>query len=185
MKMNLQWAQLHSGKSTQILATKQNLEFCQHNWFMEIKLFLNKSNAKILIKNAWTPTKHRKNDFILMDMLENYTRDKKLQNIINNWRMYYNVLNLSDITNYAGDTILPQFIYKKFVMTYKSQTRIRWPIQEHPGLHTFNIWCNFIRSITSCNTNGTIKEKLGDWLVHPMSVQKIRTWINDYSVHKK
>jgi hypothetical protein len=117
-QMNLQWAQIHTGKSTQLLATNKHLDYMQSNWFLEIKLFLNKINAKIKIQNAWTPTKHRVNDIIIMDADELYNHDTKAQKIINNWRMYYNVNNLSDITNYAGDTILPKYINKKYIRLF-------------------------------------------------------------------
>jgi hypothetical protein len=97
--------------------------------------------------------------------------------------MYFNVQNLSNITNYAGDAVLPKFLNKKFVKTYSSHSRIRWPIQEHPGLRAYNIWCNFIQGISGCNTNSSKKVKLGEWSVHPMSVQKVSTWINDSHTH--
>jgi hypothetical protein len=54
---DLQWVQIHRGKSTPILCDERPIKYVEDNWFLGIKQFLNEVNGKIAIEKIWTPKK--------------------------------------------------------------------------------------------------------------------------------
>jgi hypothetical protein len=70
MKTILNWVQIHSGREIPILQNGENINYVQDNWYKEIKKFLNRCNATLIIKSAWRPRKLRENDVIIMDHYE-------------------------------------------------------------------------------------------------------------------
>jgi hypothetical protein len=111
--MNINWLQLHSGRSKPILECKDSINYVQDNWFMEIKKFLNTCNATIKINSLWVTTLSQHNDQFIMDASGLDTSNKNTCVIINNWRLYFQVNTISDITNHSGRQILSVFLEKK------------------------------------------------------------------------
>jgi hypothetical protein len=113
MKTILNWVQIHSGQEVPILESKRDVQYIQDNWYTEVKKFLNRCNATIEIKSAWRPRKLQENDVIIMDHPEliNITKQNKI--CLNNWRLFFQVNSIAEMTNYFGDCIMEEFINKK------------------------------------------------------------------------
>lgn len=65
--------------------------------------------GKIKVKQAWTPQLSRDNDFMLMDSIHGMDYGLSDRKLINNWRLHFQVLSLSDITTAAGDRIADKY----------------------------------------------------------------------------
>jgi hypothetical protein len=62
--------------------------------------------------------------------------DKKT---FNNWRMYFQVCSLSQMTNHSGKN-LNTWLYKRTeVINFVPNFNINWPIQQRPAMTTFRI----------------------------------------------
>jgi hypothetical protein len=153
------------------------LTYIPDNWILSIKTFLNKFNAKIEINDIWTPKLLRQHDKILMDKVEKLEITPMKKQIINNWRLYFQVLTISDLTNCKGDIIRQEFIEKRRAINYEQKkSKLRWPIQQAPSEKTFHIWIATIRNICNCNQNNELRPKLGNWKVNPIEYINHKYW---------
>jgi hypothetical protein len=148
MIINLNWLQLHAGISTPILESREILDYTPESWFLEIRRFLMKSNTTLVINKLWQPKILRKNDEMILQQIMGYTDNKKARQIINNWRIYFQVNSISEITNITGDKIQKKFWQKNEVKRYRSNSKLRWPLQNHPNLCNYKFWTNYITNIT-------------------------------------
>jgi hypothetical protein len=180
MKLNINWIQLNAGKSTPIFESTETIDYVQENWFNEIKRFLNKCNAKIIVKHIWKPILMRERDEVIMDNIMKYTESTKIRKIINNWRLYFQVNVISEMINYSGEKILKDFLVKSEPKKYVSQSRLRWPIQIMPNINTFKYWNSYIRNIIECDKYGKLYKPLGVWYDNRIinKVIKIKCWIH-------
>jgi hypothetical protein len=137
---NISWLQLHTGISSPILESNLHVDYIQDTWFKEIKIFLNSCGASIKINNIWIPTISRFNDRFIMEELMLDGQSKCTRITINNWRMYFNVNTVSDITNYLGKQIRPVFLLKREIKGYRSESKMQWPMQQMPNIDSFCIW---------------------------------------------
>jgi hypothetical protein len=55
MVTNLNWVQMHAGVKTPVLEYNKKLDYVENNWFDEIRIFLYKCQAKVIVKSAWVP----------------------------------------------------------------------------------------------------------------------------------
>jgi hypothetical protein len=163
---------MHTGKSTRVLEDYSKLNYIEDNWFMGIKKFMNKFNSHLEIKSIWKSTIYRKNDKNLMDTVDALSITKTKKQVFNNWRLYFNVINLSDIANAVGDTIIKEVLIKKEVANYIHRSTYRWPKQDRPHMSTFSIWKSILRYVFGVSSSGTLQQKLGEWKQHP--VEKIK-----------
>jgi hypothetical protein len=166
MKLNINWVQLHCGIGVPIFESKDDLSYIMKNWFTVIQDFLLQINAELNIQGVWVPKKIRHNDRILMDEISRLEVTPQRKEIINNWRLYFGVNSLSQITNYKGDKLLDRYIQKCTVAKQETVkvTPIKWPIQQMPCIKTLPIWRKAIESITGCDKDGNlIRGKLGNW----------------------
>jgi hypothetical protein len=86
------------------------------------KGFLNTVNASINIRGIWIPRKRRVQDLILMDEIEKHDMTKQETRIINNWRILYQVLTVSDLTNQQG-THIRKRIFRQIIKSTKTWTQ--------------------------------------------------------------
>jgi hypothetical protein len=186
MKMNINWIQMHSGIQQPFLETTNPLEYLQQNWFVEIRKFLVTSKATIKIKNLWIPTLLWTNDSMIMQQKILQKDTKRNQKIINNWRLYFKVLYKSEIINYSGDCVKPEFMRRDHTKEYTPASKLRWPIQEKPEQNRYRTWLNYIKEITGCDNNGRIcnkNQRLGTWSMDLEKTHKIHSWIHDTTHH--
>jgi hypothetical protein len=174
-KIILNWVQVHSGLSTPILENRTDIDYIQHNWYSPIREFLKVINGKISVRNTWTPIKKRKHDFVLMDKVAMLQIPNWTKRLFNNWRLFFQVESLSDITTLDGENIDGRYSNKKFVKEYTSTSKTRWPNQQHPNVKFYSTWWKIIKTIVDCDSKGRLRVPLGLWEVVP-------TLYNEYNV---
>jgi hypothetical protein len=183
MITNINWIQMHAGVGTPILKHTNNIDYIQDNWFDKVRKFMVKNNTAITIQSTWTPKLLREEDFFIMDKIGDVQVSPAQRKIINNWRLYYQITSIAEITNNCGDQIMPEYFNKNQVRLHKSTSVLRWPIQKMPSLCTFRVWINYITDITNCNKQGYIQNSLGRWIIRPEEVFIPTTWIHKYEQH--
>jgi hypothetical protein len=183
MITNLNWIQMHAGIGTPILKYTKNLDYIQANWFDEVRKFMVKNNTTITITLAWTPTLVREGDFFIMEKIEETQSTLAQRKIINNWRLFFQVTSIAEITNNCGDQIKAEYIQKNKVRLHSTSSVLRWPIQKMPLLCTFRVWVNYISEITNCNKQGYLQHSLGNWNIRPEEVYITSNWIHKYEQH--
>jgi hypothetical protein len=102
-----------------------------------------------------------------MDSVNQLDMTPGKREIFNNWRLYFGVHTLSQITNYEGDKILDRYIKKSVVQVNNVQkvTHMKWPTQVRPSMKTFTIWRSVIINISECDYNGNLyNNKMGNWI---------------------
>jgi hypothetical protein len=109
-----------------------------------MRQFLVEINAYLEIKNLWLPKLQRKNDQFLMTFF--WKAKETTAEILNNWRIYYKVILLSDICFGTGKGIQPLFLeYNHSTVVRQSSSSLNWPIQEKPDERIFKIWKRFLK----------------------------------------
>lgn len=184
--INLQWIQLHAGISTPFMESKAKIPYIK-NWFSGLREFLIKIQGSLIIKDIVVPQLERRDDRIIMEDVPSLSTELSANQLqyINNWRLYFQVQTLSDLTNAKGDRILP--IYLK----YPSHSDIRqartdrtskfvWPYQLPPlSKATFKLWVNTLRVCFMSNTGSNLRKRLGAWITTANSSQSIwQSYIN-------
>jgi ribonuclease HI len=164
MTVVLNWLQLNTGTSIPILESNLRLEYIPMNWFLSVKEFINKIGATIKIPNLWTPSLFRKNDIILMDVVDGLDITTTKKRVFNNFRLFYRINNLSELTNSQGTHIEKRFLTKYGLDSYKPTSTQNWPNQKAPDKKYFTIWINILRAITGIDSTGKLKKPLGAWI---------------------
>jgi hypothetical protein len=166
MRIVLIWLQLHAGSSIPILESKQLLEYIPNNWFMSVKTFIYKIDATISIKNLWTPQIFRSKDVIIMDIVDQMEVSTTIKRIFNNWRIFFRINVLSELTNAQGTHISGKFLSKYCVADYIPTSTLQWPNQKSPHLKYFTVWINILRQIFGIDNRGKLptRMRLGRWL---------------------
>jgi hypothetical protein len=96
----------------------------------------------------------REQDIILMDIVDSMNISVTKKRIFNNFRIYFQVNTLSELTNSQGTHIKPQFLSKYCTATYKPTSVLKWPNQKCPDNKYFTIWINIICAITGIDNKG-------------------------------
>jgi hypothetical protein len=138
-------------------------------------------NSEIKITSLWYPKILRENNKILMTEIMEFTNSKKQRRTINNWRIYFQVNLLSEITSLTGDCVCARFIKKNLARSYSYTSKLKWPIQQMASLETYKIWLNYIRYVSGCTRSGKLNTSLGQWF----SIKVVNKVINvKYWVHQ-
>jgi hypothetical protein len=99
--------------------------------------------ATIEIKDLWLPKTQCENDQFLMTAFASMKASKPEMIMLNNWRLYYKVLLLSEICFALGQGIHPHYL--KYVdHPRKSSTKLNWPIQGKPDEASLKIWKKYL-----------------------------------------
>jgi ribonuclease HI len=166
LKINLNWTQVLAGTSAPLLESQYNFDYIQQNWFTQLLDFSIQLNATIKIKTCWQPTLQRENDFIIMDKIIQLDITKTMKQIFNNWRIYYQVDSISDVSNIKGNRIEEKFLTIAGASSYISNSVRKWPNQQIPSLQTFPLWAKLLQEISDSSADGNISN-LGSWVVDP------------------
>jgi hypothetical protein len=164
--INLSYLQMLIGKSIPYLESTKTVSYIQKNWFSELHLFLISHELTIKIKDIWLPSLQRVGDKVLMDSVDLQPMDRV--QVINNWRIYFKVNTLSELTDPEGRRISD--IYLKYpsdesVPLHPDRTtKLAWPRQGKPSQRSFCYWRSFITNIANCDSLGRLQKPLGPWL---------------------
>jgi hypothetical protein len=155
----LEIVQLESGIGKPILEDTRSLDFIEWGWIPQIREFLQHIDAKIMGATLMPPT-YRKHDQYIMDseILNKLTYKERM--LIHRCRLFLQVEVLSDISDAAGEQILPEWLGPDSVKPSKSTKN--WPKQNNPGKEAWKIWKNFIAR-SFLNEAGKLRKALGNW----------------------
>jgi hypothetical protein len=105
----LEIIQLESGIGKPILEDTRSLDFIKWGWIPQIREFLQHIDAKITGATKTPPT-YRKHDQYIMDSEILSTMTYKEQMLTHRCRLFLQVELLSDISDAAGERILPEWL---------------------------------------------------------------------------
>jgi hypothetical protein len=176
--VDLNWQQLHCGATQMFFEGGKDFNYVKDNWFMTIQEFINKVNMKIFIKGLWKPKLYRVHDIILMDVIRLLPMSKCDKTTTNNWRMYFQVTNLSNLTNHSGSRLQPWFYRRRDVASFVPNSKINWPIQKMPSMSTFRVWVNALHRIFQFADTGELTQHLGAWIANPLDIMKIASLVH-------
>jgi hypothetical protein len=176
--INMNWTQMLTGLSTPILKENTNINYVTSNWFIGLCEFMRYISATIHILDCWTPIIKRQNDFVIMEKVQDLDIPPIKQQIFNNWRLYFQIDSLSDITNANGEKIQEVFLTRQMAKNYISTSRLKWPKQQMPSISTFSTWVNIIRQISNTTNTNYLQTKLGAWIVPLTNYRSYKYLIN-------
>ena len=141
LMININTIQLISGSLLPILENNCNLNYLDDNWIMHLRTLIFEINALVKIENIWRPKIQRENDVCLMNMFRSKTNLTLRQlTLVNYWRIYYQVIMLSDICE-PGDEQKIQTVFTKEIYDHDlklHQSNIHWPNQQKPVKKVLN-----------------------------------------------
>jgi hypothetical protein len=109
MVTNLNWLQLISGQQESVLNTRNTLAYISKTWFHPINEYLNIIGGSITIDDTWRSQLLRKADIIIMEEVLKQDPSIEKYRLFNNWRLYFQINNLSEMTTMDGTSIRPEF----------------------------------------------------------------------------
>ena len=167
--ININWLQLVSGREQQLFQSYGSISYVRQNWLLHLKGYMEECSLTMKSKHFWVPKLRRQNDVILMDVAIQYTANVYQLKIINNWRIYFQALTLSDICDGHGNAVLQAYREYKVVNNHTQYrtSKLLWPKQGKPNQKTFTIWKKFLQNILGIQQNGMLKNKLGQWFEKP------------------
>jgi hypothetical protein len=100
--------------------------------------------------------------------------------VINNWRVYFKIILISDLVNAEGnkvDSIYLQFPRQDQAPQHPNRiSNLQWPNQGKPSERSFTYWKTYVCSVVNCDPQGNLRKKLGRWNVCP--TKSINTWLH-------
>jgi hypothetical protein len=142
MTINLGYLNLLSDKSIPYLESKTPIKYIQKNWFSGIHTFIIENEISINVSESWTPTIEREQDAPLIDSASG--DDCSRLTVINNWRIYFRIVLISDLLNAEGtkvESIYLQYPRSDCLPCHPSRTSLlHWPSQGKPSERSFTYW---------------------------------------------
>jgi hypothetical protein len=139
IKINLSLLQLIVGTSTPYLELEEKITYIQQTWFSGLHEFLTYQQAKIKIKDIWHPRPVRMRDKVLMDDFLGVSADRV--QVINNWRLYFQVNTISDMTDPDGKYICQKYLKyptdSDIQFNPSRRSLLNWPTQGKPSQRSF------------------------------------------------
>ena len=163
--ININWLKLIVGRSTQIIADKYKPSYVTDNWLLNAQLYMQECHISIRSAQFWQPSMARRNDKFIMEAASVGTYNMKELRIINNWRIYFNAIRLSDLTDGSGKIIMLPYRRYEYTEKWKKirQSIWRWPKQGQPGPDSFKLWLKFLNTEFRMQGNGMITNKVEHW----------------------
>jgi hypothetical protein len=162
--INSNWLQLISGRSLQFFSDPHPLMYIKANWLLHLKHYMNTTHLTFHANKFWVPRSSRRNDKNLMDHACIHSENKNVLQIINRWRLYYQVLRLSDICDASGSYVLDEYrVYNPPTQTPKRTSTINWPRQPQPPKSSFKVWRRYLQQTFGMQIGGALRDKLDVW----------------------
>jgi hypothetical protein len=158
MRRIINFTQMLAGTYTPLLECHKDITHIKNNWFMTIRDFIMKIETTIKLKYIWKPKLIRRYEYSLMDKILTKQLTPRELTTANNWRVYFRVNTIAQISNNAGNKILPEYFERSKVHLHKSKATVKWPNQQRPHLDTFRIWKKVLIMITNCSPTGGISD---------------------------
>lgn len=159
-EIQLSWWQLFAGISPPLLMNKKYIPYLPIGWLTHLHKQLVDTNIQVARWGGWTPTKQRKDDQVIMDIVLQQTPDWTWEGI-NRCRLFLNATTITDITNIEGNYIPTKVREVQYKLR---ENGIKFPHQQRPTKEDIRHWGYFIQSISA---NGKLHLPLGDWVRDP------------------
>ena len=143
---------------------KQVLQFCSHNWLLNVWDFVLSIGGRIHLERAWALEAQQVNDVFLMDQFTSHTPHftPKTLKRLNACQIFLQVLTLADITDGSGSHILKCSLQGTRQIDRRSS--YRWPQQVCPSPAEWNIWRKSLSLLFCCTcTSNKLRKPLGRW----------------------
>jgi hypothetical protein len=102
---NINHIQLHTGIGEHVFMSQKDISYIPMNWLLHIRHFLLETKATLDIQYLWLPKIQCQNDQFIMEEFIAMTASAAELVILNNWRIYYKVLLLSELCFSSGQGI--------------------------------------------------------------------------------
>jgi hypothetical protein len=144
--IKINYNQLLSCIGEPIFQSKEDISYIPTNWLLHLRQFIIEINASLEIRNIWLPKSQRANDQFLMTAFRKMKATRAELIILNNWRIYYKVILLSEICFASGKGIQLCFLeYNHSPITRQSSSNVNWPIQGKQDERSSKVWKRFIK----------------------------------------
>jgi len=134
----------------------------EKTWLTSTWKFMHITNLQVQITRIPLPTPQRENDVFLMTEFVYLGFKKRDLELINQCRIFHQVLTLADITDADGTTMDPVYNSKQRHPDRKSP--LQWPNQGRPSQQAWRQWKIALHSLTS---KGKKQQTLGSWTTRP------------------
>ena len=175
MRIAVSWLQYFLGTSKSFLTdTTTKLPHLQSDWYGALRRYLAACGSYFELDNDFVPPLQREHDAYLMEIAMASGKFTKAELVIlNQCRIYLQVVTVSDICNAAGTKILPSFLKGKL---HSNQSKANWHPFRHPrpSSRCWEKWTRLMRLIYPHSNTRALRQRLGKWLHHPSSLR--RTW---------
>ena len=157
--------QLRIGSGTLFL----NLPFSKYEgwvektWLTSIWKFLFISKLRVRVPTSIRlPSKQRDNDSFIMSEFIYYGYKKGDLELLNQCRLFHQVITVSDIAQADGISIDPAYLERNKYLDRVSP--LQWPAQGVPSSKAWTLWR---RALLYLQSRGKLKQPLGEWLTRP------------------
>lgn len=151
-----------SGSSFFSILFSKYKKWLNHNRLTSLWEFTDKIQLQLTIKREWIPTLPRERDIFLMDYFVRQQYKSSDLKLLNQCRLYLQVLSLTDICSADGANIVTPICNGLKLVDRRST--LHWPEQERPSKVAWNLW----RVATEHLAGDSIHRwPLGNWLHTP------------------
>ncbi len=162
--ISLSHLQIYTGSATPVLslAFAPYAKWIDSSWLTSVWKYTSQLKIGIDIEDQWTPIVCRLHDALIMDVVLQFNFSPKSLLQINLYRLYLQVLTISDIVSADGITRLPTTA--KGEQAPHRVSSLYWPQQQRPPAAAWAQWNLFLSHIS---TRGQLHQCLGDWVAQP------------------
>lgn len=187
MVINSNWLQLHAGLLESIFINTVPLPYLKQNWLLHMREFLWHTKSHICVPELWVPKLRRRNDCTLMEKFSSLSIGTDVLRIVNNWRLHFRVILLSDIVTADGLRIQARYWHPgrhNYDLSTESTSTINWPIQHRPDVSQYGKWIRCIKAAFRIDESSgllPVHLQLGDWTCHHADHQA--SWLHYFDHH--
>jgi hypothetical protein len=162
---------LVTGTTTSPLQDFRPHLFIDAPWLDTLRKFLKSTNSQITTPKLRCPSLKRTNDQPIMRVASVLDFSDSQLNQVNQCRCWLQVTTLAEITDIDGRELLNCALHgisddnNLPTLWIISQSMLRWPHQQKPGLPAWRLWRKVLRSLSSHNNlnSTTLRTPLGQW----------------------
>jgi hypothetical protein len=151
VRIELHWCQLQAGTEKHLLGDPTDpIDYIETCWIMCIRDFLRTYNQSVEFTATTLPRVQCSGDEFIMDgiQLRGGCTATELQRI-NAWRMFLQVLRVSDMSSANGQFLRHDALIGKTTTQFQSSTQ--WPRQGRPPREWWSLWCTRLKRAFSRN----------------------------------
>jgi hypothetical protein len=140
LRISLSYLQLTVGSTTSILNMPSTAydSIVEKGWLQSFWAFLTRSDFSIQLTDQWLPSITREHDIALMDhfIAQGFSASKL--RLLNQCRLYLQVITLADLTSADGKHLIPD-VFIGCPLTDRKST-LKWPNQQRPTTTKWELW---------------------------------------------